>query len=222
MKRKWKLALIAVGLCILALRACALSGGPVSGQVIDETTGKPVADAIVVAHWHGSWTKIVGESSSACYHVETARTDAEGEYQIAAWTRPWFVTDLRFTSDGQTYDIYKPGYWRGSNDTAAPKTLYIAPFKGSKEAYFEIVLTSPAWGCERAGASGMNEYRLFKAMASEGRALAETPAQIGRAEMLHKLAEESLVNFDRPTHYVGSRLENIDPKDSFKREEVPQ
>jgi hypothetical protein len=124
MKRKWKLALIAVGLCILALRACALSGGPVSGQVIDETTGKPVADAIVVAHSHGSWTKIVGESSSACYHVETARTDAEGKYQIAAWTRPWM---MRLTSTAQekygpVYDALMPrmpGIVAGYSDLAA-------------------------------------------------------------------------------------------------------
>jgi hypothetical protein len=42
--------------------------------------------------------------------------------------------------------------------------------------------------------------------------------------MLAKHAEESLVNFDKPTHYVGDsdRSENIDPRDSFKRGEVPQ
>jgi hypothetical protein len=215
--------LVASGMCAFALNACGLSGGPVSGQVIDETTGKPLADAIVLVHWRGSWTKIVGESSSGCYHVETARTDAQGKYQIAAWARAWTPSDLRFSSDEQTYDVYKAGYTRAvSHHGLAPQAFSMEPYKGSVAYYFEHVLSAPYWACDGAGASGKNEYRLYKAMAEEARAIAETPEQKERAWMLHAFAEKSLVNFDKPTHYVGSRLENIDANDGFKREDVPQ
>jgi hypothetical protein len=217
--------LVASGMCAFALNACGLSGGPVSGQVIDETTGKPLADAIVVVHWRGSWTKIVGESNSGCYHVETARTDAQGKYQIPAWTRAWTPSDLRFSSDEQTYDVYKAGYTRAvSHHGLAPQAFSMEPYKGSVAYYFEHVLSAPYWNCIGAGASGKNEYRLFRAMAIEAAALAESSAQKSLAHMLAKRAEETLVNRDRPTHYVGDsdRLQNVNPKDAFKKEEVPQ
>lgn len=220
MKLVWKL-LMAAGVGALALSSCALSGGPISGQVLDETTDKPVMDAIVVVHWNGSWSKLGIESSSACYHVETARTDAEGRCQIPAWTTPWHPRDLFFSSNGQSYHVYRPGYMRGGNYAAAPRMLYMAPYKGSVAYYFETALNAPYWSCARAGASGKNEYRLFKAMAQEAQAMAESPQQRGSASMLRHLTEQSLVNFDKPTHLVGDRSENIDPRDGFKKGEVP-
>jgi hypothetical protein len=222
MKLVWKM-LMAAGVTALALSSCALSGGPISAQVVDETTGKPVADAIVVIHWHGSWTKIVGESSSGCYHVETARTDANGMFEIEKWKRAWHSSDLRFSPNGMDWLAYKPGYWRGKSGMARPDTLYIAPLNDTKAAYFETVLSAPAWACPGAGESHKNEYRLLHAMATEARMLAETPAQMGRAQMLAESAENSLINRDKPTEYDDhARLRNVDPRDSFKKEEVPQ
>jgi hypothetical protein len=213
-------ALWAAGLCALALFSYALSGESFSGRVIDESTGKPVADAIVVIHWIGSWTKIFGESSSACYHVETARTDPNGNFRMAAWKTPWSPKDLFFSPEDRGLNVYKPGYAVSTKGSGLPGVFLIAPFQGGKQAYFDTVLR-PA-GCERAGASSKNEYRLYSAMAQEASALAETPAQLSAARMLRILAEESLVNFERPTQLIGDRVSNVDPKDSFKKEEVPQ
>jgi hypothetical protein len=218
----FKSILVAVGLSAFVFGAHALSGEPISGTVVDESTGKPVGNAIVVVHWNGDWTKIVGESSGACYHVETARTDANGRYEIPGWKIPWTLDDLRFSSAGQSYNVYKPGYWRGSNYAAVPKILYVTPFRQTKEAYFETVLGSPSWGCERAGASSKNAYRLFRAMANEAAALAETPIEKSRARMLAKRAEESLVNRDKPTDLDNDHLRNKDARDTFKKEDVPQ
>jgi hypothetical protein len=214
--------LATVGLCTLALNACALSGGPISGQVVDETTGKPVADAIVVVHWHGSWTKIFGESSSGCYHAETARTDANGMFRIDQWTRAWRSSDLRFTPNGMDWLAYKPGYWRGKSGVARPDTLFIAPLNQTKQAYFETVLSSPSWDCIGGGASGKNQYRLFRAMSKEAEAMAETSSQRETARFLALRAEDALINYEKPTAYVNGEFKNVDPKDGFKKEEVPQ
>ncbi|MES2999884.1 MAG: hypothetical protein V4787_04275 [Pseudomonadota bacterium] len=155
-------------------------------MVIDETTGKPVVDAIVVMRWHGNWTKIFGESSSACYHVETARTDAAGRYQIAAWSRPWSFSDLRFTSAGVDYHAYKPGYVTVFKEgtITLPARIVVTPFKGTKDEYFEQVLSSPAWWCEQGGTSRRGLRQLLVATASEAAALAETQNQRGLASFL--------------------------------------
>jgi hypothetical protein len=218
-----KRVLLAAGLCLASLSACSLTGGPVQGVVVDESTGKPVAGAIVVAHWQGTVMKLHGASAS-CYHVETARTDAQGRYRIAAWTRQFSASDIRLVREGTHFEAYKPGYWRPTHpDPAGDGTrIAIAPFQGTKDEYFRTVLGAPGWACLRPGASSKNEYRLFKAMAEEARALAETPVQMGRAQTLAQLAEESLVNTDKPTQDVRGRLKNTDPRDSFKMEEVPQ
>jgi hypothetical protein len=60
-------------------------------------------------------------------------------------------------------------------------------------------------------------------MAGEAEALAETPEQRGHARMLRKFTEESLVNLDKPNGISESgRLQNIDPHDRLKVEEVPR
>jgi hypothetical protein len=200
--------------------AWALSGGPISGQVVDQSTGKPVRDAIVVVHWNGTWPRFPVESITACYHVETARTDANGVYRIPAWKRPWSISDLTFTAEPNSYRVFKPGYTL--RDIVAGSTFSMAPYAGSVGWYFDNVLSLPGWTCHRAREDRKNEYRLFKAMADEAQALAETPDQQSLADMLRERAEMSLVNFDKPTHSVRSRFQNVDPKDAFKREEVPQ
>lgn len=224
MKPIWKNMLITVGLCVLTLRACALSGGPIDGVVIDESTGKPVADAIVLVHWYGSWTQIVAESRSGCHHAETARTDADGRFHIDRWTRDWRMSDLLFTSRGLGWMVYKPGYWDNTPTVPpTPDTKYIIPFKGTKAEYFNKVLGSPSWSCLQAGESAKNKYRLFKAAAEEAWALAETREERDWARRLTLDAEQSLVNYDKPTKYdAHGRVINVDPRDTAKIEDVPQ
>lgn len=181
-------------LCTAFLQACSAYGGSVSGVVIDETTGKPVPDAIVVMRWHGNWTKIFGESSSACYHVETAHTDAAGRYRIAAWSRPWSLSDLRFTSAGVDYHAYKPGYVTifREGTIALAERIVIAPFKGTKDEYFEQVLSLSSWGCPEAGASRKSLHQFYVAAARDAAALAETQSQRSRASFLANRAADPL------------------------------
>lgn len=222
MKPLWRATPVAVGLVALTLNACALVGGTVSGRVIDASTGLPVPDAIVVVLWHGSWTKIFAESSSGCYHAETARTDADGRFTTPAWVRPFSATDLRLTPDYVGYAAYKPGYWRAENADLSekPQKILIAPFKGTKAQYVQTVLWSGGWNCLQAGASSKNLYRLRKAIADEAKALAETPMDRQQAMRMLELADELLVNQDKPTDYTHGRLRNIDPRDTFKVEDL--
>lgn len=217
-----RLVLAIAALCGLSLSACALSGGPVSGRVVDQATGRPIHDAIVAVHWVGSRTRVVLESSSTCYHAETARTDANGRFSVAAWLRAWSFEDLLLTTDGESYNAYKPGY-RFERMDLASATIYMAPYRGPTASYFRDVLGSPGWSCPGAGASRKNLYRLWKAMADEAEALGTTPEQRGMASMLRAIAADSLVNLDKPSRMTESgRMENIDPRDQARIEDVPQ
>jgi hypothetical protein len=198
MKCPWEIALLAA-LSLVSLQACSGSGGPESGMVLDQATRQPVADAIVVMRWHGNWTKIGGESTSACYHVETARTDARGRYRIAAWSTPWSFSDLRFTRSGVSFDAYKPGQVAIFKEDApvSPEQILMGPFKGTKDEYFERVLSGGTWGCPAAGESRKNLQQLYAAAADEAAALAETQNQKGLAAFWASMAKEALVD-DRP------------------------
>ncbi|MES2999883.1 MAG: hypothetical protein V4787_04270 [Pseudomonadota bacterium] len=194
MKPLRSLLIMMAALAIASLQACSAYRGPVIGVVVDQATGKPVADAIVVMRWHGNWTKIFGESSSACYHVETARTDAEGRYRIAAWTRAWSFSDLRFTSAGVDYHAYKPGYITifKEGTIALPSRIVVAPFTGTKDEYFAQVLTSPAWGCAQAGPSRRSMRQFYVAAAREAAELAETRNQQRLASFLASEIDDPL------------------------------
>lgn len=221
MKRILKIA--AVGLCLLlvSLSACSLSSGPINGQVLEEGTGKPIPDAIVVVTWRGEWWQMV-ESSTACYHVETARTDAEGKYHIPAWFLPWEWNHLRVFGKETFYDAYKPGYTRPvnlGNKYDQPERVLLAKFKGAKEEYFKNLLYTT--DCAGGGESRKNLYRLYATLAEEAQAIAETPDQKKRVEWLVLQAESTLVNETKPTadNKQGWTV-NVDPNDSYKKEDL--
>ena len=52
-----------------------------NGQVLDEDTNKPTANAIVMARWKGTG----GFSKTICFHVESTTTDNNGKFTIPAW-----------------------------------------------------------------------------------------------------------------------------------------
>lgn len=212
MTRNWKLvALLAVVLATISIEVYSLTGGPLNGVVLDKETNEPIAGAIVIARWHGNWTKIFGESSSACYHVETTRTDEGGRYHIPLWVRAPKIEDLRFSSAGNDVSVFKPGYVDESNGSSG--TIYLTKFAGNNDEYFATVLDYRPWLCSAAAESSSHAYRLFKAAAADAKARAQTPSQLSRASSLEHLARESLVDTSKPTTYRGDTLVNVDPKD---------
>jgi hypothetical protein len=194
MKRQWKIATaVATGLLLVSLKACSFSGGPIDGVVIDQTTKQPIADVIVVALWYGSWAKIPAESHTACYHAETARTDAQGRYHISAWVSAPTLSSLLASHESVGVRAYKPGYVELiSEDAYTTDKLQMKPFVGTKKEYFDTVLSGRGWGCDAiAGASLKNLYQLYAAAAADAREKAETPEQEGIASFFQWRAEDS-------------------------------
>lgn len=220
MKRIVKIGLAGLALMLVSLDACSLSSGPIDGQVLDETTGKPVADAIVVVTWTGDWTKIFGESSSSCYHAETARTDANGKYHIAGWSRPWSLSDLRVSARPPLFEAYKAGYTRPNTSSNKPETVLVVPFKGTKDEYFDQLVRAMT-PCSGAGDSGKNLYRLHSAIAEEARKTAQTPRQKAHAEYMTESASYLLVDETKPTGRDSrGQWINLNPDDGYKKEDL--
>ena len=137
------LRLMAMLLALLPLTACGVSSSPIEGRVLDAETKKPIAGAIVIARWDGTYSALV-DSHTVCYHVETATTDKDGRYKIPGW---WEEPKGPFFGEGPMYlDAYKPGYekyWPAGYDRTEDfknNVLYLAPFKGTKEERLTYLL----------------------------------------------------------------------------------
>ncbi len=75
------------------------------GLVLDATTQNPIEGAIVVARWQG-WISALVDASSVCYHVETAKSDAEGHFRIPKWTK----LPGKVHHGDVVFSTYKAGY----------------------------------------------------------------------------------------------------------------
>lgn len=107
------LAWILPSLSMLFITAClGTSGGPVDGTVLEEGTGKPISNVIIVAQWlHHQ-----GYSGTVCYHVETATTDRDGKFHIAEWSNP--SDKRRITNPHTAIIVHKIGFeWERQEDT---------------------------------------------------------------------------------------------------------
>lgn len=121
-----------------------LSGGPVEGIAVD-SSGKPIADAMVVVKWiasmagaHGPWYP--------CYHVELVTTDAQGRFRIPRWSVSprtqrlpdgiGFLNTVTLDKPIQTY-AFAPGQFGAEQNWRSHETLRIEikPFKGSNSDY---------------------------------------------------------------------------------------
>ena len=209
---------------LLPLSACALSGGPVVGQVLEEGTYKPVPGAIVVVRWigrttSGSWFV---EARDVCYHVETVVTDEQGQYKTAAWTQEQ-SKDYTLKYHSFSVDAYKPGFGWPTKPSQNNDIVYLATFKGGTRErldYLGRVISGTSCG-GAAGESLKYLYRLTRAVYEEARTVAQTADEKRRAERFRELAEDTLVNRSKSTRYdERGRLINVNPEDSFKPEEL--
>jgi hypothetical protein len=208
---------LAAALLGMSLPALAFTGGPLRGTVLDRDSNEPIPGVIVVVRWDGHWSRLFAESTSACYHVETTRTDAGGRYQIPAWVQPPQADDFRFTSGGFVVSLFKPGYVDLSAGSSG--TTLMQRFSGTNDEYFETVLDSKQWQCAQSGESRRHLYRVFKAAAADARSRAVTPLQLSKVRFLEGMMEDALVDRSKPTTSSGGRLVNVDPRDNFPPEE---
>jgi hypothetical protein len=199
------------------LAAQAVSGDAIDGRVIEEGSGQPVAGAIVAAVWHATLASFV-ETKSTCYHMESARTDEQGRYHIAAWSTPASLQDLRIRDSYIDFSAYKPGYIWSAQAAPQPGTVMLTPFSGTVAERFRF-LSRAKVSCAGTRDSEHNMYRLYAAIADEARAIAATPEQRQAAQHFTRVAEDALINWARPTTHVPP-IHNVDPADSYKKEDL--
>lgn len=168
-------------LAVLPLAACALSGEAMRGRVLEEGTNKPIPGAIVVVRWEGRVSSFV-DSQGVCYHVETATTDEQGNYQTRPWRQP---RDYMISFDHIGVDAYKPGYGFPSKLSRVKGIEYLAPFNGTREERLKfLVQMSDSTQCDEAGESNMKRLAMEQAIYGEAKSIAITPEDQKSVEIL--------------------------------------
>jgi len=160
---------------LLPLSACGLSGGPLSGQVLEEDTNKPVPGAIVVVRWRGDLPGFA-DSRTVCYHVASAITDEAGRYRIPAWSKEaekdW---QKRIINKEFTVVAYKSGYGFPKQPSQKQQIVLMAPFKGTAGERLDfLVRIFGAAGCGSQGESDKNGIPFMKAVYAEALNLGQT------------------------------------------------
>jgi hypothetical protein len=146
-----------------------LSGDAIEGKVIDESTSKPIADAIVVARWLGDVLAWPADSRTVCFHVLTATTDDDGNYRMPAWKKR---SDIGPVFDRQHYvRAHKLGYEFAPRKS--DNTIYLRRFKGTREDRLND-LSRSAISCSDKREIEINLLPLYKALYEEARMLAVT------------------------------------------------
>jgi len=142
---------------VLMLYGCAsLSAEPLEGQVLEEGTSKPIANAIVIVRWDKTYSSFV-DTTTVCVHVESALTDAQGRYRLPRWR-------------GKTPDhinTFKTGYERSQEYFRAKAYLQhndiLKPLTGSREKRLRAI-AGAAVTCGSAGESKKNLLPLYRTL----------------------------------------------------------
>jgi hypothetical protein len=170
--------MLAIAILVLIARLCAITGGPVSGRVIDADTGQPIADAIVIVRWNSQPPGMY--SHPDCFHVETSRSTVDGTYRAPLWIE---IPALLLIGQTHYSDAYRPGYERIHVHTkeaeAAPEDVYLKQFRGTDSERFDFI-SGPVFSgmsCLGGGTSQRSLFPLRKAALHEARNLARTDQQ---------------------------------------------
>jgi hypothetical protein len=173
------LRIMLVMFALIPLSACGLSNGPIEGQVFEAGTHKPIAGAIVIVRWHGTYSIPFADTRSSCYHVETATTDAHGHFKTPAWTAK--SKGFLFSGDYWEINMYKSGYleyWQPSfinSDEYHKNVRFMEPFKGTREERVEqLKRLSEATSCPAAGESSKHLIPFEEALYDEALSIAVT------------------------------------------------
>ena len=156
-------------IALLPLQACALSGESIQGQVLEESTNKPIPGAIVVARWQGEAFSFA-HSPTICIHVESTTTDNDGRYRLPAWSakvEPEGVRNIR-----PLLDAYKPGYGLPTVPSQKQEIVLLKPFTGTRGERLEhLRRMSSGIRCSNPGESEKNLLALRRAFLEETKQL---------------------------------------------------
>ncbi len=209
--------LVVALLVTLPISACALSGGPVSGKVLEEGSDKPIPGAIVVVSWAGLTTSgsIYVEARDVCYHVESATTDEQGLYQTKAWSQEQ-NKNFSVKFDHMQVTAYKVGYGYSQSVSQKEGIEYLAPFKGTsgeRLKYLERILDSTKCGSQND--SEKNFHAMYYAMYEEAKNIAISKEDAEIVDTLRYWASFVLLDKNKPlTRDAKGRLINVDPRGS--------
>jgi hypothetical protein len=193
------LRIMLVMFALFPLSACGLSNGPIEGQVFEAGTHKPLAGAIVIVRWHGTYSIPFADTRSSCYHVETATTDAQGHFKTPAWTEK--SKGFLFSGDYWIDNMYKSGYqeyWPPSfinSDEYKKNVRFMEPFKGTREervANLSALIRGTF--CERADKSLKNAYGMYLAIYEEAKPLATNQKDQETLQWIRRIAAISWVS----------------------------
>ena len=198
--------LIIAFLMVLSLSACALTGGPINGMVLEDETDQPIAGAIVVVRWKGDLPGFA-DSNTVCYHVESTLTDEAGRYRIAKWKKkpdPERDWERRIINKVFGVSAYKVGYGFSTQKYKVDENEYLAMFEGSTEERLKYLLRiSGATSCPGAGTSQEHLLLWYRAILEEIQQLNDTGSaqtfidgiifRIEIIELGYKAAEERYV-----------------------------
>jgi hypothetical protein len=128
-----------IGAILLSTAACRaeLGSSSIEGVVIDLQTGRPISGAVVWGEWWGHRGGPV-QSTSVCYHTETAVSDEQGRFHIPSWKEA-NEADLMASTVPDQYHLYasawgfKEAALRPNNRT----TLYMEPDGKSRQKRFQ-------------------------------------------------------------------------------------
>jgi hypothetical protein len=182
-----------------------VTGGPVVGRVVEETSEKPIAGVHVVARWLGSITY----SHTVCFHAASAITDANGEYRIPVWQKK----HKRGRSDDQRISMafYAAGYRSNKflrktfqrdslmsiteavdhrTRSVLPDSVGAGPWKdtllqesGTDEERLQYI-SKGLLGCDSEDGSEMNLIPFTKAVFEESKSLVSTKEEKSKVGVL--------------------------------------
>ncbi len=161
---------------LVPLTACelfgksTLGGEAIDGKVIEEGSGKPIPDAIVVARWIGDLPGIA-DSKTVCYHVLSAKSDSQGNFGLPAWQKKAIDWQRKIKRGHGYVSAHKAGY--EFVKTEADYTAHLKAFNGTRAQRLKYLKrVDSGTGCGSAGESAKNLSVLRKALYEEALAVA--------------------------------------------------
>ena len=165
---------------------------PLTGQVIDEETKKPIEGAIVVVRWE----KYSGYSHWECPHIVTTATGVDGRYQSPGWDE-W---DQHIRTTRKPPLAYKAGYEAGK-PSEQESVIYL---KRSRQTPVErlkyLSRLNNTTRCAGGGESNYNRYTFARALYEEAKSLPVANAEESRKKLkgLKRSAARDFVSKDKP------------------------
>lgn len=200
-------------IALLPLQACALSGESIQGQVLEESTNKPIPGAIVVARWQGHLASFA-HGQTVCVHVDSTTTDAQGKYRFPAWRKSSDIGSVRNIQP--IIIVYKTGYqW---SETQSKKNVEdLRSFTGTRGERLEYLLgLSGLVGCYGAG-DERPLVLVYKALYDEAKEIALNDKD---RDLLQTIRRRALYAWSRPPSELTAReIEKAVQNDPHLREQ---